>query len=176
MLTNETPLKDDFRATGFLAPIAKWMNQVSRRLNNVSFVSGGDVLIRSDGIFLRPRSGDFPRGSRYNFGYTLSGDKITVYGGSITRGDRSPISVADADKTITLDQSYVGIKYIDASETLTIENFGTTEPVSTQTEFKVWLYLLTLTTIQSSSKVSITVPGGINVIPAAVSIAARFGG
>ena len=106
------------------------------------------------------------------FGYSISGANITVHAGEFALGSNTPVAVAEATKTIAADNSYIGVKYVDATTTLTIENFGTTKPVSTGAQFQGWIYLVSLT----NGAASIASPGGINIIGLAISVAARYGG
>lgn len=97
---------------------------------------------RSDGLALHsaPGGGDVFPFDKMSFGYSITGAAtVKIYGGEIQIGSSAAVSVADTNVTISSDYSYVGIRYVYSTKTLSIVNFGTSITYNGE-QFQKWLY------------------------------------
>jgi hypothetical protein len=89
----------------------------------------------------------FPGGamsySDWAFGFSISEAVVTVNGGKVRHGTRTPVTATGKDITIAADQTYVFVAYTYGS-TATITS-STSEPVDTEEVHNHVLFLVTLT-------------------------------
>lgn len=81
--------------------------------------------------------------SQVAFGYSLSGNKVTVTTGAIRHGTRAAITIAETEITISADNTWIYVEYtIGTSASLVSE---TDTPANTESVLAVPLHLWRLT-------------------------------
>lgn len=106
---------------------------------------GGDMLVGVE------ESNNTTSYTDWAFGFSTSGAVVTVNAGRVRHGTRTPVAVAGAVITITVDQTWVFVSYPYGSGAATILS-STTEPVDTEEVHNRALFLITLTNGVASVK------------------------
>jgi len=81
--------------------------------------------------------------SDFAFGFSISGDVVTVNAGKVRHGTRTPVSVSSSPITISSDQTWIYVAYTYGGAGVLAST--TSEPVDTAEVHNHVLYLVTLT-------------------------------
>lgn len=123
-------IKTNWKGKGASVPLAKAVGTVADTLRNVRMSDGQRVQRRAGRLIIPASAGRFPW-HKLEFGYSVSGNVVTIFPGQIEWGEQSLIT-EETDVTIALDYSYVGIEaYFDGGQ-LTAAIIG---PSTARTDF-----------------------------------------
>jgi hypothetical protein len=124
------------------ASMQEWLERVVNMSTDASLELSKDYpnfMLRSANISTSTMSY-----SDWAFGFSISGAVVTVNGGKVRHGTRTPIAVAGVAITVTVDQTWIYVEYGYGDNAGGIES-STTEPVDTETIHYHVLFLVSLT-------------------------------
>lgn len=97
-----------------------------------------------NGYVLKVLSSTSSTMSDWAFGFSISGAVVTVNGGKVRHGTRTPILAGGTDITIAADNTWIFVTYTYGSSLASILS-STSEPIDTEEVHNHALYLVTLT-------------------------------
>lgn len=146
MGTHNTPftLTTDARVSGaigrMMQPLVSRVNQIANIINNTQFISDGESTLTPDGLLLDVGGG--MSWSSLVFGYTITGDVVTIVNGELQWSDQGFFTVADTALTIPAGDGtyYVGCTFDGTTLAIPAASASKSTFASDANTFKTWLY------------------------------------
>lgn len=137
--------------THTLVSMQEWLERI------VNMVTDSSLSLSKDYPCFMLRSASTSSTMSYSdwaFGFSISGAVVTVNGGKVRHGTRTPVTATGTDITIAADNTWIFVAYTYGSGAATITS-STSEPVDTEEIHNHVLYLVTLTGAGGSAAASV---------------------
>jgi hypothetical protein len=153
-MSNIKIMRDNWRGKGSSTPVAKALNKAGRCVNGIRVEGGGNVQKFGNQIVIPRTLSAGISFSKFCFGFSISGAKVTIIGGPWPIGEPAPLVLEDTEVTISQDLQYVGLEVNTIAKTIQVIGPSVTESLfyPDAQKFRCWLHLFNFSAGAASLK------------------------